>query len=86
MDNTIALAIYIGKLEARVERLEGLLAEREQPISSTAPEDGRRAAAEQPAEPSQEAEERLAEKRFQEGMDSILSYEWPVKKVDADET
>ena len=69
MDALISLAIYVGKLEARIESLEK----------------GRKAAPEanEPDDApvlEEKSEEREEEKKIMEGMENIFAYEWPPKK------
>lgn len=76
MDSLIALAIHVGKLEARMEALEAALEGKNQEKTPhfKAEED------EIGGDAERSEEERQAEQRFQEGIDNILGYEWPVRK------
>ena len=76
MDCLISLAIHVGKLEARIEFLESALNGKTQEKTPhfKAEED------EIGGDTERAEEERQAEQRFQEGIDNILGYEWPVRK------
>lgn len=66
MDTLIALAIHVGKLEARIETLEKLLEKGEKP-AFVAPE-------------TEITEEQKEEQKLMEGFDNLMSYQWPPKK------
>ena len=84
MDELISLAIYVGKLEARIEALEkknGGAA----PVSLSFSKDVSE------AEPEEEICHRVAVEEpdegrlMMEGFDNIMAYQWPPKKKDGEE-
>ncbi len=76
MNETIALAIYVGRLEARVETLEKKLAERG-PAPSVHLDLGR---AETAGDEKAEQDAQTASRLMQEGIDNIMAYQWPPAK------
>lgn len=82
MDSLISLAIHVGKLEARLEALEARMEPRVAPEGKTGGKTPgfREQAAVCDGDTERTEDERQAEQRFQEGIDNILGYEWPVRK------
>ena len=76
MNETIALAIYVGRLEARVEALEKKLAERG-PVPSVHLDLGRTETA---GDEKAEQDAQTASRLMQEGIDNIMAYQWPPAK------
>ena len=77
MNELISLAVYVGRLEARLESLEKRLEDRDAPskvqlgLGHTVP-----SAADEGADEAAQ----LASRLMQEGIDSIMSYQWPPKR------
>lgn len=84
MDSLISIAIHIGKLEARIQALEARMEPRVAPEGKTGGKTPgfREEEAVCDGDTERTEEERQAEKRFQEGIDNILGYEWPMRKGD----
>lgn len=76
MNEMISLAVYLGKLEARIEtlekRLEGLRDAPRLQLDLRQKADAEDDLADRDAQ--------LASRMMQEGIDSIMGYQWPPKR------
>lgn len=79
MDELISLAIYVGKLEARVEALEKQNSCAAPVSLSFTKEDPEKGKLREPEEDPDEA------RLMMEGFNNIMDYSWPPKKKDGEE-